>query len=130
VSRPPLDRGHRLRADQAVRGGDLLAALGHEASSARRSSRSEQQEPAIVGQLERDLQHPGLHVVELEDAGEQAGADLADGGAHGMARLAEEVPEDDGAGLGCVALQPGVGDPLLDLVVRDAGHRQGRRRRP
>ena len=67
-----LDRRHRLRADQAVLRRDLLAVVGDEAEQRAQVVEVEQQQAPVVRQLERDLEHAGLGVVELEDAAEQA----------------------------------------------------------
>ncbi len=61
-----LDGGHRLRADQAVLRGDLLAIVGDEAEQGAQVVEVEQQQALVVGQLERDLEDAGLGVVELE----------------------------------------------------------------
>ena len=52
----------------------------------------------MVGDAEDEVEDAGLDVVEGEDAGEQEGAELGDGGADGVAGFAEDVPEDDGGG--------------------------------
>ena len=53
---------------------DLLAVLADEAEQRAQVVEVEQQEPAVVGQLERDLEHAGLRVVQLEDARQQGRA--------------------------------------------------------
>jgi hypothetical protein len=63
-----LDGGDRLRADQAVLGGDVLALLGHQAEQGAQVFQVEQQQAAVVGQLEHDVEHAGLGVVQFEDA--------------------------------------------------------------
>ena len=55
-------------ADQPVLRGDLLAVVGDEGEQRAQVVEVEQQQALVVGQLERDLQHAGLGVVELEDA--------------------------------------------------------------
>ncbi len=51
----------------------------------------------VVGQLEHDVQHARLGVVELQDARQQGRAHFAHGGAHRVAQRAVQVPEDRGA---------------------------------
>ncbi len=53
----------------------------------------QQQQAAVVGQLEHDVEYAGLGVVELQNPGEQGGAHLADGGTYRMPELAIQVPE-------------------------------------
>ena len=87
-----LDGGDRLRADQPVLRRDLLAVVGDEAEQRAQVVEVEQQEPAVVGELEGDFEHALLCVVDLEHATQQARADLADRRADGMSRLASARP--------------------------------------
>ncbi len=121
-----LDGRHRGGVDQPVLRGDLLAVVGDEGQQGAQIVEVEQQQAAVVGQLERDLQHTGLGIVELQDAPEQARAYLADRSAHGMAGLTVEIPEHDGTGLGRVALDPDLGHTLVELLVGGARHGQAR----
>ena len=66
-----LDRADRLRADQAVGGGDVLALVGDQAEQGAQVFEIEQQQAAVVGELEHDVEHAALGVVELEHAREQ-----------------------------------------------------------
>ncbi|MDF3011665.1 MAG: hypothetical protein K0S03_2461 [Burkholderiales bacterium] len=59
----------------------------------------EQQQAGVVGDLEHEVEYALLRVVQAEQAREQERAHVGDGGAHRVARGAEQVPEDDGAGL-------------------------------
>jgi hypothetical protein len=68
----------------------------------------EQQQALVVGDLEHQLQHAGLGVVQIEQAAEQQRAHIRDGRAHRMALLAVNVPEHDGAG---------GGRPVVDLEL-------------
>ncbi len=58
----------------------------------------EEQEAVVVSDFEDEVEDAGLDVVEVEDAGEEERPHLGDGGADGMALLAEDVPEGDGGG--------------------------------
>ena len=55
----------------------------------------EQKQSALVGHTEEDGHHACLHFVQLHEAGEEHGAHVGDGGAHGVAFLAEDVVEAD-----------------------------------
>ena len=52
-----LDRADRLRADQAVGGRDVLALVGDEAEQGAQVFEVEQQQAAVVGELEHDVEH-------------------------------------------------------------------------
>src|SRR5262249_5860066 len=77
----------------------------------------EEEEAAVISELESDLEHARLRVVRLEHAGKEARPDLADGAAHGMPGLAVEIPEDYRARLGSVTRHPDPGRALLELLV-------------
>src|SRR5215467_2983375 len=103
--------------DQSVLGGDLLAIIGDETQEGAQVVEVEEEEAAVVGELEGDLQHARLRGVDLEHAGEEAGPDLADGAAHRMPGLAIEVPEHYRARFGSVAWHADPAHALLKLVV-------------
>ena len=119
-----LDRADRLRADQAVRGGNVLALVADQAEQRAQVVQVEQQQAAVVGELEHDVEHARLGVVEFEDARQQGRAHLADGGAHGMAELAVQVPEDRRCAFVAVIRDADLGDARLQLVARRARHGQ------
>ena len=58
----------------------------------------EQQQAVVVGDLEHQLQHAGLGLVEVEHARQQQRAHVGDRGAHRVALLAEHVPQRGRAG--------------------------------
>jgi hypothetical protein len=60
----------------------------------------QQQQAVVVGDLEHQVQHPGLRLVERQHARQQQRAHVADGGAHRVALLAEHVPQRGRAGVG------------------------------
>src|SRR5690606_25776992 len=72
-----LDRGDGRGADQAVGGRYLLAFPGHQVEQGAQVVQVQQQQAAVVGQLEHDVQDAGLGVVQLQDARQQGGAHLA-----------------------------------------------------
>jgi len=119
-----LDRRHRLRADQPVLGGHVLALLGHQVEQGAQVVKIEQQQAAVVGQLEHDVEHPGLGVVEFEDARQQGRPHLADRGPHRVAELAVQVPEHHRAGGRGIAGHADVGGALGQLLAAVAGHGQ------
>ena len=90
-----LDRADRRLGDVAVAGGELAGALGDIGEKRLQVLEVEEQQPLLVGDPEGDVEDALLGVVEIEEAGEEQRPDLGDGGADGMAVLAEEVPEDD-----------------------------------
>ena len=59
----------------------------------------EQQEPRVVGNLEREVQNAFLRVVQLQQPGEQQRTQIGDRRSDRMPALAEHVPEHDGTGL-------------------------------
>src|SRR5262245_33285607 len=122
----PLDGRDGRGADQAVLRGDLLAMIGHEAQEGAQVVEVEQEEAAVVGELEGDLEHARLGVVDLEHAGKEARPDLADGAAHGMPGLAVEIPEDHRVRLGSVARHSDLGHALLELLVGTSGRAEAR----
>ncbi|MNM83248.1 hypothetical protein D3C81_953030 [compost metagenome] len=122
-----LDRRHRLRADQPVFGGDVLAFFGHQVEQGAQIVQIEQQQATVVGQLEHDVEHAGLGVVQFKNAREQGRAHLADRGADRVAELAVQVPEHHRAGRCGVVRHADVGRALGQLLAavacdRKAGH--------
>jgi hypothetical protein len=88
----------------------------------------EQQQALVVGDLEHQLQHAGLGVVEVEQAGEQQRPHVGNRRAHRMALLAENVPESTGLA-GHEALMPSV-QPLLQLGADSTPAAPGPERSP
>ena len=87
----------------------------------------EQQQAIVVGDLEDELEHAGLRVVEVEQAGEQDRPHVRDRRPHRVALLASDVPESDGE----TRRRP-VGDaervePLAQFRASDAGRGQPRK---
>ena len=58
----------------------------------------QQQQAVGVGDLEDDLQHPGLRVVQVQHAREQQRTHVRDRGAHRVPLFAEHVPQRGRAG--------------------------------
>ena len=115
-----LDRADRLDTDQAIAGGNVLAFFGDQAEQGAQVFQIQQQQAAVVGQLEHDIQHAGLGVVEFQDAAQQGRAHLADRGPHRMAELAVDVPEHHRVGFVAVVRVAHQREALLDLLVHGA----------
>ena len=80
----------------------------------------EQQQPGVVGDLEREIQHAFLRVVQLQKPREQQRAQIGHRRANRVAALAEHVPEHDGAGF-VAKLDAERRGALRDLRVAAAG---------
>ena len=52
----------------------------------------EQQQPAIVGDTEDDIQHPGLNLIEVEQASQQQRPEIGNRGANRVAFFAKNIP--------------------------------------
>jgi hypothetical protein len=75
----------------------------------------QQQQAVVVGDLEHQLQHAGLGLVQVEHARQQQRAHVADGGAHRVALLAKDVPQRGGAGGAIRGLHAALGQHLGQL---------------
>ena len=81
----------------------------------------EQQQAVVVGDLEDQVQHAGLGVVERQHARQQQRAHVGDGGAHRVALLAEHVPQRGRAGHAVGRGQAALGEDRGDLFGQRAG---------
>jgi hypothetical protein len=81
----------------------------------------QQQQAVGVGDLEDDLQHAGLRLVQVEHAGQQQRPHVGHRGAHRVALLAEHVPQRGGAGQRLGRRQAALLDGLGQLALDDAG---------
>jgi hypothetical protein len=95
-----LDGADRGGGDVAVFGGEILGVVADVLDHGAQVLEVEQQEALVVGDLEDQLQHAGLRVVEVEQAGEQQRPHVGHRGADRHAALAEDVPEGDRVGVG------------------------------
>ena len=121
-----LDRADRDGGDVAVLGHERLAALADVVGHGAQVLEVEQRHVLVGRHPEHDVEHALLRLVELEQAGEQQRPHVLHGGAHGMALLAEHVPEHGRVGgVGPVVeadLLGALGEPvLLDARLGDAG---------
>ena len=91
---------HAGRADIAVLGGELLGVVAHEVQHGAQILEVQQQHAVVVGDLEHQIEHAHLGLVQIQHAAYEQRAHVRDGGAHGMALLAEHIPQRGGAGQG------------------------------
>ena len=97
----------------------------------------QQQHAPVIGNLEHQLKHTGLGVIEVEHARQQQGPQVADRGPHRVTLFAEHIPQRGGEGLGnglghaplgqhlgqLLANLAGLGNP--GQVTLDVGHEHG-----
>jgi len=95
-----LDGAHAGRADVAVVGGELLDVLTHVRQHRAQVLEVEQQHAVVIGDLEHQVEHAHLRVIEVQHAAQQQRAHVRYGGAHRVALLAKHIPQRGGAGLG------------------------------
>ena len=74
-------------------------------SSARRSFRSRRARPSLSAMLEGDVERAFLRIREAHEARQQQRPHLGDGGADGVALLAEQIPEDGGRGFEAIVVE-------------------------
>ena len=86
----------------------------------------EQQQSAIVGDLEHERQHALLRRVQVEEPAEQQRADVRNGRAYGKAAPAEHVPEHGRVGAPCRLGDARGGEPLLQLRRQRPGRGHAR----
>mmetsp|Transcript_120347 Transcript_120347/g.334872 ORF Transcript_120347/g.334872 Transcript_120347/m.334872 type:complete len:374 (+) Transcript_120347:42-1163(+) len=116
-----LDRADAGRRDVAVLRRELARVVADILQRGAQVLQVQQQQALVVGDLEHQLQHAGLGLVERQHAAQQQRAHVGHGGAHRMALLAEHVPERGGAGDGLGRLQPTVLQGGQQLFARFAG---------
>ena len=109
-----LDGADGGRGHIAVLGGEFRRVLAHEIEHGAEVLQVIEQEAVVVGDLEDDVQDAGLRLVQLHQAAQQVRAHVGDGRAHGMALLAIDVEEADGAALELRVLDAELRQALLD----------------
>ncbi len=87
-----LDGAHAGGADVAVLGGELFGVVAHVLQHGAQVFEVKQQHAVVVGNLEHQVEHATLGVIEAEHAREQQGAHVAHSCAHRVALLAKHVP--------------------------------------
>ena len=116
-----LDGTDRRRGDVAILGGEVLGVVADVLDHGAQVLEVEQQQALVVGDLEHQLQHAGLRVVEVEQAGEQQRAHVGNRRAHRNAVLAEDVPEGDRIGIRSEAFEAEVLQARLQFRRDNAG---------
>ena len=86
--------------DVAVFGGEQLGVVTHILQHGPQVFHVQQQQAVVIGDLEHQVQHPGLGVVQAQHAGQQQGSHVRNGGAHRVTLFAKHVPKGCGAGHG------------------------------
>ena len=104
----------------------LLAALAQFLQQRPQVLEIEKGEAFLVGNAEGDVERAFLRIREAHEARQQQRPHLGDGGADGVALLAEQVPEDGGRGFEAIVVEAdGLGaldEEILGLALHaDAG---------
>ena len=94
-----LDGADGGRRDVAIGRRVLLGMLRNVVEHRPQVLQVEDHQAALVGHAEDDVQHAVLRLVQSQQAREQLGPHLRDGGTHGMALLAVDVEEAHGTRL-------------------------------
>ena len=121
-----LDRADRRGRHVAVAGLEFLRVVADVLQHRAQVLEIEQQQPAVVGDLEDERQHALLRVVQHQDPREQQRAQIRDRRANRVALLAEDVPEDgrtpgEPGSSAPIELQPLVEFRRRAARLRDAG---------
>ncbi|MNS62004.1 hypothetical protein D3C72_950500 [compost metagenome] len=93
---PALQRTDRGLGNQAELVGKLRCVFAHIVQERLQVFEIEQRQPALIGDLEGDVEHTFLRFRGIHQPGKQQRPHFGDGGAHAMAFFAVEIPEDDG----------------------------------
>ena len=101
-----LDGADRCRGDIAIGLAQLGAALGNMHQKGAQILEVEQKQVLVFRQLEGDIEHTFLGVIEIEHAREQQRPHLRDRGAQRMTARPEHIPEHAGRGRVGVILKP------------------------
>ena len=80
-----------------------------------------QRQLAVVGDAEGDVENALLHVVQLQEAGEQQRPHLLDRSADRMPLFAEQIPKDHREGPVAIVREADLCGALLQERLRDAG---------
>ena len=93
-----LDRSGACRRNVAIFCFELVGVVGDVLQHRAKVLQIEQQQTALVGNLENHVEDARLRVVQAEQTTEQQRPHLRYGRAHGMSVLAEHIPEHHGTG--------------------------------
>ena len=95
-----LNGAHTGGADVAILGGELAGVLAHVLQHGPQVGQVKQQQAVVVGDLEDQVDHAGLRLVEVEHAAQQQRPHVGHRCPHGMALFAKNVPQLGWAGGG------------------------------
>ena len=95
-------------------GGELRRILAAEVEHQAQILDVDEQQVIVVGNAEHDVEHARLCVVESEQSGKELRSHGRNGGTHGIALFAKDVPESHGARLELRILDAELGTTLLD----------------
>jgi hypothetical protein len=76
------------------------------------------------GQLENNVEHASLCIVEIEHAAKERRTDLAHGGSHRMSEFPVKIPQEHRRGVVGIVRNADVGYPLADFLVRSTSDRK------
>jgi len=89
---PALDGADAGSGNVAVLRLELFGIVAHVLQHGLQVFEVKQQQAVVIRDLERQSEHAGLCIVEVEQAAEEQGAHLGGGGADGVALLAKHIP--------------------------------------
>ena len=116
-----LDRADTGGGDIAVLHGELGPVLAHKLEHGAQILEVEQQQAVVVGHFKDNVQNAGLNLGQAEQTRQEHRAHGADRDAHGMADLAENIPEAGGVALKVKALNAEALDARLHVGAVLAG---------
>lgn len=96
---PALDGADRRGRDIAVLGLELFGVVADELHHGAQVLHVQQQQRIVIGDLEHQLQHAALHLVQIQQAPQQQRPEIGNRGADRVALFAVNIPRDNGAGL-------------------------------
>jgi hypothetical protein len=114
LQQPALDRADAGGAHVAILGGEVGGVVAHVLQHGAQVLQVEQQQAVVVGDLEDQIQHAGLGLVQVQHAAQQQRAHVGDRCPHRVALLAKHIPQSDGAGDGFGRIQR--------AILEDGGH--------
>ena len=91
----PLDGAHGGGGHIAILLGEFGGVVRDHGEHGAQILQIQQQQALLIGDAEDDVEHAFLHIVEIKQARQQHRPHFREGGAHGMALLAEDIPEHD-----------------------------------
>ena len=108
--------------DVAVLRGEFRAVVAHELEHGAQILHVEQEQAVLVGDLEDDIQHTGLHIGQPQQARNQHRPHVGYRDADGVPLLAEDIPEAGRVGLVLEALDAEALDAAAHIRGVRAGH--------